>query len=640
MFFVLLLAFVGGGLLLLLQAPENRGDSELLPIAAPVDERADDNTVQPFINSREIVEESSVIPPQKTVRVTAGATRGPVGRLRGQVLSEASRPLPGATLFLFEITPQAFVRNKRFLSLTATTDASGAYLLSDVPAGRPLLLRCVAEGMAFSEVECPPVEADREVTVADIVLHVGFMLRGMVQDSRGLPLAGATVRAVNRIDAIAGLPEGYSVLESTTDGSGRYVITQLSPENYEITAKADGFIPVSKSLLFGFLGNTEREMSLDFQLETGCFAIHGQVLTSSGEPLGQVLVEVNSLALIGHTQFCKEVFTDSRGRFTIEGLSDGRFMLNVTCAGFFLPSPRSIQPEEETEPIELRLDRKGAIRGRLAAPSSRDIGSYSIGVDRFVPQARGSLMGNNPPVKGRGKAAFKVHNLLPGTYTLLVKAGGYAWTRSAEVVVAAGETTTDVVIYLEEGGSLTGRIESVQGGLAPGFEVRLMHRNYQPSLHFGLRSDAPAEQDKKTQSGADGSFVMNHILPGQYSLEISGTGLATKLIRDVTIIQGEVLDLGSIKITTGGNLIGQAFDKQGALAKGARVVAMNKDTGHCLRAVTDNNGFFRIQSLAAGTYLVYLENTSWDGFGLRSELTVHVREGSTEKVEIHVRDAP
>ena len=64
---------------------------------------------------------------------------------------------------------------------------------------------------------------------------------------------------------------------------------------------------------------------------------------------------------------------------------------------------------------------------------------------------------------------------------------------------------------------------------------------------------------------------------------------------------------------------------------------MNQDNGLCKTAVTDNNGFFRMNALAAGSYIVYLENNSWSDLGSRSDLVIQVREARTEKVELRIR---
>src|SRR5262245_24878215 len=117
-------------------------------------------------------------------------------------------------------------------------------------------------------------------------------VRGVVTDGSQatVPEAKVTVTDVNRNTSHT----------TTTDASGRYVITALPPGNYELTVQAAGFNSHSQP---AFALQVQQQATLDVQLSVGAIATSVQVegsaplLNTASATLGQVVENKYILSL-------------------------------------------------------------------------------------------------------------------------------------------------------------------------------------------------------------------------------------------------------------------------------------------------------------------------------------------------------
>ena len=607
-------------------------------ITALQDERDDDrgDNVLTGSNSRDREIDGSGPDRSALIKIETFGAGTPKGAYRGRVITDSSLPVPDASVLLFESESGMFVEQSRFTGLRAATNKQGEFTLEQVPVGHAYRIKCRSRHRALSNAACPPIKAGEIVALADIVLHDGITLSGTVTDAEDRPIAGARVTASDRgdLEAALGADEGGS--ETLSDREGHYAIAHLGPYQYDVTAAIDGYVPASRSLLLGFLGSSDKEARLDIQMEKGVHSVFGRVQTREAKSLPRATVVVSTLGQALAGRFTREVVADAKGAFSIDGLPESRCMITAAARGHFLKSPTVFVPGSEE--IVVELDARGAVKGRVT-PDNASKGQGSVAVAGFQPRWSQSRPETPGAVDIGRDGRFRFLNLLPGKYVFIARVDGFAWSTSDEITVDMGKTTSDVAIGLVHGGSIKGRLSDGKGRPAEGFEIRLMHKDFQPGLLLGLRTEAPAEQGKVLTSDDKGGFLLDDVLPGEYSLEITGAGMAGKLLRQINVEEAKVFDTGTITVTAGARLIGTAFEQSGRPAKGARVVAMNQENGLCKTAITDNNGFFRMNALAAGSYIVYLENSSWSDLGSRSDLVIQVREAQTEKVEIRVRPA-
>ncbi len=552
----------------------------------------------------------------------------------GKVVDEKGSPVEGAALFLFGTGGGAARRENLFAGREARTDRAGAYVFEYVPAVGSYLVGGAVRGAAFCEVHCPAPEAGRIVTVADLVLRRGLIRKGTVVDLDGRPLEGVRIAARSEWEFLPRAPIGYSRSEAVTDDAGRFVLSGLSPGEYEVTAEAEGYIPRCRPMLVDRHGSGGHATgSVDFALARGVRILRGRVESDDGLPLAGAIVGVKNSESEGRSRLYRTARTDGGGAFVVENLPAGTLTLTAESEAFYLDAPVGIDPDQDA--VAVSMAAKGRIEARIEASAPLPE-AFGVGVHEFI--AEGEIDGAQAFRDIMfSSGTISLDRLIPGIYVLVVKADGFAWAFSDEIDVESGETARDVIITLSKGGAIAGRLVDDRGRYARGFEVRLMPADHDGGGGAGRAADAVCEQGKRVLSTEEGMFAMPHVLPGSYCLEIIGTGMPPLVRGPLKVEDGKELLLDPIVVMSGGRLEGRAFRSGGEPARGARIVAVKKGSGHCRTAATGEDGGFSFDALAAGVYLVHIEADAWTDPRLRSTKSVLIREGETAFVEVTER---
>jgi hypothetical protein len=110
------------------------------------------------------------------------------------------------------------------------------------------------------------------------------------------------------------------------------------------------------------------------------------------------------------------------------------------------------------------------------------------------------------------RGTFDIRGVVPGTYTLVATSGD----RAGRIVLNVGETDLDDVrISVAAGVSISGRV-GIEGRAASAGDPALA------GLRISLRPDplVPAMQIPASAVTADGSFLLNRVLPGRYLVTV------------------------------------------------------------------------------------------------------------------------
>ncbi len=75
---------------------------------------------------------------------------------------------------------------------------------------------------------------------------------------------------------------------------------------------------------------------------------------------------------------------------------------------------------------------------------------------------------------------------------------------------------------------------------------------------------------------------------------------------------------------TSGSIEGTITDVQGAAISGAKLSAVNSDTGLKLESVSDESGLFHFPVVPPGTYVVTAENAGFSNYAVRVSVAVGV----------------
>jgi RNA polymerase sigma-70 factor (ECF subfamily) len=251
-----------------------------------------------------------------TLQLTEPAT------LRGRVLAADGRPLAFHSLFA-EVSPQSWALSDAFLrSLCTATDASGAYVLDDLPAA-PVRVRVVsADGQSWiAERHFDFQPAEQAVWDAQ---ESGLPeIRGRVRDRAGAPVANAIVVAT----PLTGGDERvrrYRRKLGVTGADGGFVLQRAERDvRYRLTVHAES---AGEPDEFSALGAVDavragtRGVEIAAEPRPATAAIRGRLL----EPSGGALV---ARRLPGSAM--RAVAVDAEGGFVLDGLLPGSYRLGV-----------------------------------------------------------------------------------------------------------------------------------------------------------------------------------------------------------------------------------------------------------------------------------------------------------------------
>ena len=337
-------------------------------------------------------------------------------------------------------------------------------------------------------------------------------------------------------------PTGRKIL---TDGSGRFVFSNLVAGRYSVTAVRAGYVA-------GALGKlVPRGPSAPLQLRDGervadlrilvwkHAAIRGRVTDEAGEPVIGARVSVLHRTMIsgrpGYTG-ATTTTTDDRGEYRAGLLEPGAYVVGVLATSTTLPIDTVDEYNAATGDARTALQRVLF----AAAPTMTSLGSSAHQVigDHLL-QVEGRLVA--PPEVSRDGNV----RIYPTTFH-----GGTSTISEAQVVsVAAGEqrAAVDLSLRLTRGFRVSGTVAESEGPLRP-----------TPMFLFSaaVQDPNPLQSIASTLSDASGRFTFLAVPPGQYLLRAllesaapSGGAGNGSLRWASSPVQVADRDIGSVKLT-------------------------------------------------------------------------------------------
>ncbi|MFZ5441881.1 MAG: carboxypeptidase regulatory-like domain-containing protein [Myxococcota bacterium] len=252
------------------------------------------------------------------------------GVVRGRVVDETGRAVPR-----FEVNGVSFTPTDGRFELEAHDDEAH--------------LSVTARGFTRTQLEAKLEHGEKDV--GDVVLRKGFTLLVEAHDDEGRPLEGVRVAASQR--------GGGDTCETKQDG--RCEIDSLARVETLVKASKQGHRPARESV---------RAEQLDAPVRLSLPAVHGRVLGQAFGPGARPLAS-RTLAVAGEVD--RSVMTDAQGRFSADGLPDGRYCISLELPGgrmfeWAVPALASAQPAEVTVgPVSsgARLEGSRVLPGRL-----------------------------------------------------------------------------------------------------------------------------------------------------------------------------------------------------------------------------------------------------------------------------------
>jgi hypothetical protein len=471
-------------------------------------------------------------------------------------------------------------------TVRATTNARGQFRIEGLATG---LHTVSARLRGFNRPTRRSIPTGGRV---DLYAFPGATLTGVVRDDQGGGLAGAAVRAEGEIRGWSGMSPVV-----VADANGRFELTGLSAGTFRVVARHPEFAPTWVS---GVTLERGAETDVEVVLRRGA-AVSGRLVAGEDQPVrGRVGVQETDERPVPRLDDALSGEAGPDGRFRVM-LPPGSHTLAVVAPGY---TPRSVDTVVGTggAPVDLgdiAVEPGLVIRGRV-----RD----KAGLPIAESQAWGSMPrmmggGGSGPSEARGEAdgTFLLAGLTAGLYRVSVRARGYA----EQVKQVEAGTNTEFV--LDRAGSISGLVVDDSG--APVESFRIVAR---PLREMGPTSPSPKMDNS---SGSDGRFLLEDVPEGTWVVEASAPDRANGVASDVRVAAGSSVDVGRIRLTSGGVVRGLVLDTAGAVVPGATVTIQASGQAFWGRGggegVSDPAGSFEIRGVSPGTVEVIAEHQSY-----------------------------
>jgi hypothetical protein len=530
--------------------------------------------------------------------IAASAAQSVSPAINGKVVAaENGRVLPRARIVVLadgQPVESILTDDRGLFTLPPTSTISRTASPSNV------VLAITKAGYAVQRVDVSRPAAAESLTVR---LSRAVAIAGRIADPNGEGAVDVRVVAV-RQDPVPGdpTPERF---EATTDDLGEYRLGGLPAGRYEVgmqgksePAKLElragdeiGSINFSRLVNDSVTANS-REASVSRPLagQEGTGAISGRVLSAAGRPIASAQVRAlrNGLTPRGTP-------TDQQGRFTIEQLPAGPYIVEASRNGYVrvqYGQQRAATPGKEVHVrdhvnasgIDITLPRGTAVTGAVVDEHGEPLQGVSVRAMQLRHVNGRSTALNVGPRDRRtdDRGRYRIHGLLPGSYLIVAaaeatisgtQARGYApvfypgTTQASEASPIVADLARDVpaidlVLTQTPVARVTAIARTSDGTPFSGLVFMMASQ----------RSGAVAVEPQPPAAGPDGSFVFTNVPPGDYIVQAmrareQNRGMSEFGAQLVTIVKG---DPQPIVITTwpGATMTGRLlYEWEGSTSK-------------------------------------------------------------------------
>ena len=522
--------------------------------------------------------------------------------LEGRVLSPSGQAMAGATLEVFTHDEGGFQYQLQTTGLQVTSDQSGHFALVGVPTGPVLVVEARAPNAASIQVDVPGMEPGESRQMGDLVLSTGTLLVGQVRNEDGQPLPNALIEVFDTGTRGGGPNSSRPVATALCDGAGEYQVNFLSQRQYSIHASLEGYTPMTSVLAF-VLGGAGPEWRQNFTLWTADQVMAGRIITAAGLGLPDVEMRLVKRQQGGlNTYFTVVTQTDERGEFLFDQVPDGLFDVTLSATDWYID--RTLRLESARTDHEIIMHPSLTVHGQLSAVAELPE-QFTVTVKPDGRTGARLLKGGASTRTYRNTdppGSFVFAGLRPGAYSFLVKAPGFAMARSQDVIMGSAQFSAQVVIPLFQGATLEGHVAFAQGGHSEfsGGRIELRGGEWDPGLAIETAFPTPPIHGLVRAIDSDAHFAMSNIPEGDYVVTVRVEGAPPLHLRDISLIEGQSLDLGLLEIRRGGRVSGLIMGMDGRPVSGALVRLSGE--GYHAEVFSRADGTFLASRLPAGAY--------------------------------------
>lgn len=540
--------------------------------------------------------------------------------LRGRVVSRRGEPIAGATVSAWLQSPDGRNalgfgdRGDRGSDATAITSADGAFRLNDLRAGAGFDLTVTRKG--YAEKLVPGVRAPAQ-QVLEIVIEEAARISGRVLDADRRPLENAVVAVEPQASLGPGSGSflgGPEPAGGRTDGSGEFALDDVPPGPLRLRVVAEGWKP--KELEDLEVGPGESIRDLEIVLERGA-AVAGRVLDAQGRPAGEAFLAILDPGV--RTNISARA--DGDGRYRLEGVEPGLRQVEVRWRDRRLTRELEVAPGENA--LDLRFERGTQVSGRVIDSAGSPVAGAQVAL--VAPGA--GPMGMAASTETGADGAFRLADVLDGSYRLRAEAQGYARSVSDQTVEVTGAPVSGLEVQLSSGATLRGRLIGLEAKEAAGAQVSALLRT-KGLLTAGLVRP-------------DGSYEIPGLVPGRWLVTAVAGGSGRTAEAPIEIAGGATEELLDLELKGGLRLTGTVL-RAGQPVAGIHVSVRPLEAESGAMAATDHEGRFELTGLDPGPYKVSVAvangSTQTETITLAADDEIRI-EIDTSRLAGHVIDA-
>lgn len=579
-----------------------------------------------------------------TAEVGAQRAAAPVGTLadagsgratiRGRLVDAAGAARGGVELEVhswpsmefgeFDVAGAAVGRGGNAPQQRCTTHGDGSFAFPIEP-DRSGSLELPGDALVFQSE--PPHFRGRggDQDLGDVVAVPSAILRGVVRDQGGQPVAGVQVALQLGVIGFGG--ENRS--ESAADGT--FTIGKLRPGTWTLRTASSRFLPTVERYE---LKAGEQRTDLVIVVRPGQ-AIAGQVIDDRGLGVAGIKVGVRRREQIGGVDLerfsaAEAAVTDTDGFFTLSGLIGDTATVRAFGAGHTSVTQRDVAIG--TGNLLLRVERCGRVAGVLVSADGTPIAGSSVSADRSDgATAMANAVdpdGQLPPLEERSRAKtdelgrFALEDVPPGMVTITARGKTHRPAQQSGLRVLPGSDVADLRLIADAGATL--RVAVVDGERRPARDARVrVERAPEPAADGSVRVAAGAFVGGDVDTSGDVSFFGGSQVLGTETTDADGVAVLTGLPSGRVLVRAEHADLApavpvtlelprvgavdaALALRAPGEVQVVVTRSDGSAAVGTEVLlepsAPGTVGGDGVRRKTDAEGRVRFAALAAGDY--------------------------------------
>lgn len=534
----------------------------------------------------------------------------------------------------------------------------GAFELGGLTRGE-WLVDVAAEGYPRSAPLELEITAETAPAPLEFVLQRGGVIRGVVRDPNGVPVANAEVTLkLNMAEMMRNLrveeeEGGLSLPSALSDAQGQFSLSGLEAGQRLIVARRHDFAESEP-----YTAEVEPESDLTevvLVLRRGG-RILGKVFNAKGEPATGSTIQVQSGADPLNQQFAK---SDSRGEFVVANLPAGDWnVIHLPRQGAQM-SGGDAQADVMSLLGDMQMASARVVDGEdteivLGAPPKDPVtlfgevrhgGAPVAGAFVTLMADGGGGMEAMKFVRSDSSGQYRTDLRQPGRYLLTVqKLGGAGEQQTISRSVDVPQTREHRFDIDLPGGGVRGRVVDPEGAPAAKARVTLfIDGPVSNSSMFG-------EQYSEVTTDTEGRYALDWLKPGTYTVAVGGapfggmfgegSAKSGRQLRDGVVVRdNEIVQGIDFKLRRPGKLTGLVRTADGAPASGATIF-LRDERGRSLERfsmiVTDAGGKFVYDGLDPGSYSV-LARTANEASA--DSAPVRVRDGEVGEVALSLAPA-